>query len=560
MIYQDLNEQRIYIVTVKRGVDWKILHDEIIRDTSADASVDSNIIPDRACEASDEMPLNPRVIHYRLSENEKIKLSQDPRILSIKPLECKGEYVLHRTQSGSFNKTSSQSGQHDNWGLIRHIKTTNVYGNNTSNFAGTYDYVLDGTGVDIVVMDTGVQADHPEWEDANGVSRLKQIDWYTASGLAGTQPADFYTDLDGHGSHCIGTVAGKTFGWAKNADIYSIQVNLGQGGSGSVSVSTGYQLLLGWHNKKMDPNDPAYTGRPTVVNMSFGNSCFLHTSTTPIKFSFQSGSDQYDITGGRYRGTTHTDTDKTTLTGYGVTGSQRSSTLYQLTIKESDEDATIESLIDAGIHVCISAGNSSLKVDLPGGTDYENYLEVLNSNYRFYYHRGGSPAPFEGGEGFPLDGNAPFRSENPTGDLNDGHNVGAVDTTAFNNGGTYVDKKATFSNSGPGVNIYSAGTYIISAQPSNQGSTYFANSSYRQAKYSGTSMASPQIAGIIACLLHAHPDWTPGQIKKYLESNSTATLYETGNNNDFDTNYSIHGGNNRMAYFPMNGQRPFNIG
>ena len=559
MIYEDLNEQRIYIVTVKRGVDWKQLHDEIIRDTSADASVDSNIIPDRACEASDEMPLNPRVIHYRLSENEKIKLSQDSRILSIKPLECKGEYTLFRTQTGSFNKNTSSTGANDNWGLIRHIKNSNVYNNSQSNYSGAYDYVLDGTGVDIVVMDTGVQADHPEWEDYNGVSRLKQIDWYTASGLSGTQPASFYTDLDGHGTHCIGTVAGKTFGWAKNADIYSIQINLGQGGSGYVSVSTGYQLLLGWHNKKNDINDPAYTGRPTVVNMSFGNSVFIHTDVTPNQFSFNQV-DKFNITGGRYRGTTHTDTSN--LRQYGVTGQQRNfaNTLHSVSMKEADEDATIESLIDAGINVVIASGNSSMKIDIPGGTDYENYLEVLNSNYRFYYHRGGSPAPFEGGEGFPLSGTAPYRSENPTGDLNDGHNVGAVDNDAFNNGGTYVDKKATFSNSGPGVNIYAAGDQIISAQPTTASTNYHLNSSFKQAKYSGTSMAAPQIAGIIACLLHAHPDWTPGQIRKYLESNSTATIYETGATNDFDTNYSIHGGNNRMAYFTMSGDKTFNIG
>ena len=42
---------------------------------------------------------------------------------------------------------------------------------------GTYDYVLDGTGVDVVIIDQVLKVDHPEWEDANGVPRVKQVDW-----------------------------------------------------------------------------------------------------------------------------------------------------------------------------------------------------------------------------------------------------------------------------------------------------------------------------------------------------------------------------------------------
>ena len=82
-----------------------------------------------------------------------------------------------------------------------------------------YNYVLDGTGVDVVIIDTGIQPDHPEFQDANGVSRVKQINWYEASGQSGVQPANFYRDTDGHGTHVAGTVAGKTYGWAKNANI-----------------------------------------------------------------------------------------------------------------------------------------------------------------------------------------------------------------------------------------------------------------------------------------------------------------------------------------------------
>jgi len=89
------------------------------------------------------------------------------------------------------------------------------------------------------------------------------------------------------------------------------------------------------------------------------------------------------------------------------------------------------------------------------------------------------------------------------------------------------------------------------------GSTYSYDSNWRQSKYSGTSMASPQMVGMIACLLQAHPDWTPGQVKSYFENNAVANMRDTGANDDFQVSSTIHGGPNRIAYFPMNGQRPF---
>ena len=44
----------------------------------------------------------------------------------------------------------------------------------------------------------------------------------------------------------------------------------------------------------------------------------------------------------------------------------------------------------------------------------------------------------------------------------------------------------------------------MSAYPQNGGSSYYYNSAYKQTKLSGTSMASPQMAGMAACLLQAN--------------------------------------------------------
>jgi subtilisin family serine protease len=53
-----------------------------------------------------------------------------------------------------------------------------------------------------------------------------------------TIPDDPDQDLNGHGSHVAGTIAGKTYGVAKNATIIAVKV-LGAGGK-----STHHQLFF----------------------------------------------------------------------------------------------------------------------------------------------------------------------------------------------------------------------------------------------------------------------------------------------------------------------------
>lgn len=557
MIATDLNQLREYIVTVKKDINWRTVHNELIVDTSANDSVDSNIIPDRNCEVAQERANNPRNTHYTLSESEAINLRKDSRILAVQALDLIPEPKPRAFQNGNFNRSSSSAGSQDNWGLLRHINQLNTFNNSTADPGGTYDYVLDGTGVDQVIVDTGIQVGHPEWEDANGVSRLKQVNWPTISGEVFTQPANFYTDTNGHGTHCIGTMAGKTFGWCKNSDIYNITLYANSGNN--ISWSNTIDALIGWHNKKNDVNDAAYTGKPTVVNMSFGYVWYINTGVTPNTIAFSDGGTEYNITGGRYRGVAHTDTTYANLQNRGLIGEAQGGSVYGYPYKIASQDADVETLVNNGIHVCCAAGNDSMKMDIPGGVDYDNYLSIAvgASTYYVYYHRGGTPSLVEGGS--TLSG-PNVTDDNPAGDLNEGFMVGALENSDVFYEVSYRDKKTTFSQSGPGVNIYTAGRYIISAQPNNQGSSYFADSNYKQAKYSGTSMAAPQMCGMIGCLLQAQPSWTPGQVKTYFESNAVANLNDTGNTDDYTQNTTIHGGPNRVAYFPMHGQKPFNLG
>ena len=553
-----------YVVTVKEGVDWEEVHRDLINWTARDPNVDSSIVPDRSVEIANLRPVNKRNTHYYLTKQEKDKLKLDPRIEDVKRVAHIPPPTLRAYQDTIFDKNSNSTGSQSSWALLRHISETNNYGTSFSDPGGTYDYVLDGTGVDVVIQDTGVEPNHPEWENTGGTSRLKQVDWFNISGVAGTMPANHYSDIHGHGTHCSGTVAGKTFGWARNADIY-IQAVLDN--SSALAIPTAMDTLLAWHNKKNDPNDAAYTGRPTVVNQSWGYVIYLNTTDTPNVIQFGRGVDSgYFLTGGSYRGVTHTETTRANLRQYGINGEYQgqfnSKQVYGYPSRVISTDADIKQLADAGIVVCMAAGNDYMKVDVPGGVDWDNYLEFTADNslyYRWYYHRGGSPSLLSGLTNYVA---------NPVISYAEGFNVGAVDTATQevqypgDPSFYYLDRKANFSQSGPGVNIYCVGTAVMSASSNTNvigGVSYYNDFNYRQIKINGTSMASPNMAGMVALLQQAHPDWSPAQIVKYFETNAKEVMYDTGSTNDYTVANSVHGGIPRIAYFPLSGQRPFKL-
>jgi subtilisin family serine protease len=76
--------------------------------------------------------------------------------------------------------------------------------------------------------------------------------------------------------------------------------------------------------------------------------------------------------------------------------------------------------------------------------------------------------------------------------------VGATDAT---------DSRASFSNFGPCLDIFAPGARIVSASNGSDTATK---------TMSGTSMASPHVAGAAALVLGAHPDWTPAQVRDEL--------------------------------------------
>jgi subtilisin family serine protease len=511
-----------YTVTTE-GIE----HTDSLWDDLLSSSPTPDTIPDRVVEVANERAINPRNTTYLLTEEEAQKLKEDPRVQDVVNLE---ELVPTKFafQDGTFNKTTVSSGEKQNWGLLRHTSATNVFGTSTADPGGTYDYVLDGTGVDVVIIDSGIQADHPEFQDASGASRVQQINWFTASGVPGTMPTGHYTDYDGHGTHVAATVAGKTFGWAKNASIYSIKLSGLQGTAdpnGGISVFDAFDCILGWHNAKTN-------NRPTIINNSWGYSIYWNTSTNEMT---QNQVNYFSITGGSYRGTPWSGSTKDTTKGH--TGSLVSANLYAFEYNLSAIDADVSLLIAAGIIVCNAAGNSGMKADIFGGVDYNNFITTTSLG-NIYYHRGSSPNCGTG----------------------NGFDVGSMGLD-FVSG---TEARSNFSVCGPNVDVYAAGQRIMSAMSATNEyaastSTYYLNASYKQAVISGTSMASPQVAGICALLKQVYPDWTPSQIKRWILANSQAILYTTGLSNDYTSTLSVQGGDVKIINMPMKGQKRYII-
>jgi subtilisin family serine protease len=495
---------REYNVALNEGIDY----DEFWNDMESDTDGGKLYIPNRAVEFTNERPASLRQCWYLLTDEEAELLRQDDRVYCVEiPPEQRTDIVMipRAIQRGTFTKTSSSTGNYQNWGLIRSNNSTNNYGTGTTT-TQSYTYNLSGNGVDVVIQDSGIQVDHPEFQDAYGNSRVQQINWGTVSGLGFTQNANHYRDYDGHGTHCAGIAAGKTFGWAKDAKIYSLKVNglEGTGDSGTgIDVTYCFDAIKVWHASK--------TGnRPTVVNMSWGY-----------------GTEYNTVTSLTYRGTSYTDASTTgnsayRFSNYGLYPSAGSSSTYRTNVRVSSVDVDLQELIAAGVVCVVAAGNASTKIDISTGTDYNNF--VVTDNGTIYYHRGSSP----------YDSNAII--------------VGAIDSTAYD---ASTDQKATYSNSGPGVHIWAPGSNIMSSTSTtntHSGQSYYLNSSYKQVNISGTSMGAPQTAGVAALMLEAHTGATPAQIKSLLLNNAGSVIYSTGLTNDWSNYRSLQGSSQKVLY------------
>ena len=506
-----MSETKEYIVTLHRREDL----DQFYEDMETPGG--DLYIPDRRVDIAIRRPTS-RNTHYYLTDQEASELRADPRVLAVEVrpeqqgIERKPCYIQ---TSDDWDRASASGSLDKNWGLLRCVEgqqRSNWGSNGTANQSGTIAIPTQGKNVDVVIVDGMIDPAHPEFAvdaDGTGGSRVVQYNWFQHDLGNGTGNYLYTPYIDGgnadrtsdnnHGQHVAGTVAGNTQGWARQANIYNINPY-------STDVNDVDDLLLmdyvrAFHNTKFV--NPA-TGKrnPTICNHSWGY--FYNFEISGITGIFFQG--QYIA--GPFTEAELRDYGIYTYTNLGVT-------YFTAPARYPAFDADMEDAIDDGVIQVGAAGNSYMKMDVSGGQDYDNLIVWNGSG--IYYHEGGSPQRADGVIC-----------------------VGAV--SALVN-----ETKASFSNCGPRVDIYAPGQWIMSSL--HTGSTQDPRSpSYVIGKYQGTSMASPQVCGVLACALETYPGMTQQQCRNYIFNYSKqGQITDTGGSyTDFT---SLQGSANRYLFY-----------
>lgn len=498
-------EKLEYIITVSDPKIW----DEIWEVLTTDGLSD-NYIPDRGVEVANDRPFNDFCAHFYLTDEEAIEIAKDPRIESV---ELKGD--LQRdvkkghcgVRNFKFDKSNVTTADMKNWGLLRCLTENDPFMSNTS-LTSDYTYNLDGTGVDIIVIDTGVDPDHPEFAvnaDGTGGSRVVDFNWASlgVSGIPSSASIGGYLgDSDGHGSNCASIAAGNTCGWASGAAIYSIRIfggnDIRSGATlGVIDSDYAYDLVRAFHLQKISQGNT----RPTVCTNSWGYS----TSYDGMQYTVYRGT-QYNIT--------------TPNSAYGQVNSSHPYSINYV-------NTSVNNAAAAGVIMVGAAGNYYHKIDVPGGSDYNNYYfwqySIWSEN--IYYHRGMSPT------------NASSMIC-----------VGAISNSV-------TEQKATFSETGPRVDLYAPGALIMGAYANAAYATNAVPDSRNQAHYlnkiSGTSQATPQVSGVIACLLQLRPNLTNDQVKTLIINYASSNKLVVTGTESYSNQRSLQGGNNRILKMPF---------
>ena len=506
-------EEKLYIVTLYKHEDLEQFYNDMS---------DYHLVMKR--------PMS-RNTHYKMTEEQAEKLRQDPRVWDVQltPEELGmvigrdvvnyNEYLINTTNfwKGDTQGSPTVSSNDTNWGILHCAGDVAQRGKNQFgliNSGGTYEEVTetvnifnDGKHVDVVICDDPVSYDCQEWtRPSTGQTGFVQYDWYgqlntlvgTIDDDGQTLPTGSYTNYfdnanntESHGTHVAGTVAGQHYGWAREANIYSMQVLSNSANTGTpVPGLLIFDYLRAFHrNKAVNPD----TGikNPTITNHSWSYGY-------PLDQILEKESlDLSDITQVIYRGTTYNSSNPNP-SGWTWAGLEADFGFAPNKMRINSHNtaicADVEDAISEGVVVVAAAGNNNFHCVKDGDVDWDNRVTFIGLG-TVYYNRG----------------SAPGSSDNAicVGSLGNRHDF----------------RRSTFSNFGPAIEIFAPGNNILSAY----NSSGLADSKYGGAPnyyypIQGTSMASPQVAGVLACLATGKERFNQNDAKGY--------LYSTGIYND----------------------------
>ena len=168
-----------------------------------------------------------------LTNEEYAALKKDTRV----------EYIEKdaAVRIGSDQSLQNDNGWRPQWGLDRIDQVSAVLND-------VYSYEYSGSGVDVYVIDSGINSSHTEFAD-----RVRP-------GYSAISDGNGTEDCNGHGSHVSGIAGGTVYGVAKAVSVIPVRVT-GCNGVGAVStVLDGINWMIAHHQ----------SGVPAVANLSIG--------------------------------------------------------------------------------------------------------------------------------------------------------------------------------------------------------------------------------------------------------------------------------------------------
>lgn len=522
--------EREYIVTLKNYDDLDKFYDDM------ESKSTKRNVPKRAVEIAKRRPIS-RNTHYWLTDEEADSLRKDSRVLAVELSRSetgdKNELFLWTQQSTSWSKSPVVQPADLNWGLLRCYEKANRIGwgtwpdNSGFNYAtGAINLTNIGRNVDVVIMDGCVKPGQPEYarnRDGTGGTRFIQYNWFQHNPEVLGTPASNYpystylsnpanSGSNDHATHVASTACGNTLGWARAANIYNLFV-FDEFGEAHIDYVRAFHRA-----KAINPQ----TGfkNPTICNMSYG--LIKNVSMSMISAV-------------NFRGVTYvkpasgwTDAQRIQfgLIAIGMT------TTGQLYPRSAATDADMIDATNDGLIMVAAAGNNSMKGSIPGEIDYNNY---------FVWKPTGSPAPTEF-----FYHRAASQGGAPTAIC-----VGSIDVTAIKINGVFtgIESKASYSCCGPRNTVYSPGTQIMGSYNS-AGVPDPRNTNFKLNKISGTSMASPQVTGILACALESMPHLKQSDAIDYLIKYSQKDVV-FDRTSPFDDKFALQGSPNRYVNFRL---------
>ncbi|MGG2028777.1 S8 family serine peptidase [Gottfriedia sp. S16(2024)] len=420
-----------------------------------------------------------------------------------------------------------------------------------------------GQGVKVAVIDTGIDYNHPDLKDVykggydfvnNDSDPMETTyDEWKKSGQPEISPLGGTTYYTSHGTHVSGTIAGQgknktdyaVTGVAPGVELYAYKV-LGPYGSGFTSniiagidkaVADGMDVInLSLGNDYNDPLDP---NAIAINNASLAG-------TTAVVAAGNAGNDLYSLGS---PGTSPlaitvgaSDFSMTIPTATGTVSSNENLSLSNLKLLAKSYDDDLNTLKNQSLPIVfVGLGNSESDYN---GKDVNGKIAliergILSLNEKVVLAKKHGAKAVLMYNNNPTEGQIPHYLGNnfdfiPSFTLTNEQGLKVVDqvkqgnaTFTLNSIGemkTSGDTLADFSSRGPSNRFYdikpemtAPGVAVFSSVPAYQNGPNHLNdytNAYMSA--SGTSMASPHVAGAAALLLQKHPEYKPEDVKAAL--------------------------------------------